>query len=144
MASYFRGYPGGGKRGGQPKGNRPGQSVREDHIAVQTGTVQETTIRPLGRRRSAAGNKINVLSFKGQDQVTSAVVTGKAGCYVRRLARRRRYAVKRAGGKLANTLAPSTKQRPHLPQPLPKAETEFAGRDRRGTEARSTPKELPG
>ena len=51
-------------------------------------------------RRSAAANKINVLSFKVRSQATSAVVTGKADAMLADspvVA----YAVKQSGGKLA-------------------------------------------
>ncbi len=68
-------------------------------IAVQTGTVQETDDLPA-RQAKCGDNKINILSFKGQDQATNAVVTGRA---VAMLADSpvTAYAVKQAAGKLA-------------------------------------------
>ncbi len=68
-------------------------------VAVQTGTVQQTDDLPA-RQRQCGDNKIKVLQFKGQDQATSAVVTGKADAMLADspvVA----YAVQQSGGKLA-------------------------------------------
>jgi polar amino acid transport system substrate-binding protein len=90
-------------------------------IAVQTGTVQETEDLPA-RQAKCGDNKINILSFKGQDQATNAVVTGRA---VAMLADSpvTAYAVKQASGKLA-PLGDVYESAPYG-YVLPKDQTEF-------------------
>ena len=91
-------------------------------VAVQTGTVQETDDLPV-RQKQCGSDKINVLQFKGQDQATSAVVTGKADAMLADspvVA----YAVKQSGGKLA-TLGEIYEAAPYG-YVVPKEETEFA------------------
>ena len=98
MVSYFSAGTQWATAAGNPDGfdidNACGKT-----IAVQTGTVQETDDLPA-RQAKCGDNKINILSFKGQDQATNAVVTGRA---VAMLADSpvTAYAVKQAAGKLA-------------------------------------------
>ncbi|WP_152360579.1 ABC transporter substrate-binding protein [Microlunatus speluncae] len=98
MVSYFSAGTQWATAAGNPDGfdidNACGKTV-----AVQTGTVQETDDLPA-RQAKCGDNKINILSFKGQDQATNAVVTGRA---VAMLADSpvTAYAVKQAAGKLA-------------------------------------------
>ena len=98
MVSYFTaGHPV-GNRQRQPQGDRPGQCVREDRRGPEPTRFKRPTTCRCGRR-SAAADKIKILSFKRQDQATSAVVTGKADAMLADspiVA----YAVKQAGGKL--------------------------------------------
>lgn len=46
-------------------------------VAVQTGTIQDEDDLPV-RQERCADNPINILQFEGQDQVTAAVVSGRA------------------------------------------------------------------
>ena len=83
-----------GNAGGIDPENACGKS-----IAVQTGTVQETEDLPA-RQKKCGNNEIKILSFKGQDQATNAVVSGKADAMLADspiVA----YAVKQSKGKLA-------------------------------------------
>ena len=89
---------------------------------MQTGTVQETDDLPA-RQKKCGANKIKVLSFKGQDQATSAVVTGKADAMLAD-SPVAAYAVKQSAGKL-DTLGDIYEAAPYG-YVLPKAETEFA------------------
>ena len=91
-------------------------------LAVQTGTVQETDDLPA-RQKKCGADKIKILSFKGQDQATSAVVTGKADAMLAD-SPVAAYAVKQSGGKLA-TLGDIYEAAPYG-YVLPKAETDFA------------------
>ncbi|GAA1848048.1 ABC transporter substrate-binding protein [Microlunatus capsulatus] len=91
-------------------------------IAVQTGTVQETDDLPA-RQEQCGDDKIEVLQFKGQDQATSAVVTGKADAMLADspvVA----YAVKQSAGKL-ETLGDIYEAAPYG-YVVPKEETGFA------------------
>ena len=107
------------------EGNPKGVSVEDPcgkSVAVQTGTVQETDDLPA-RQKKCGSNKIKVLSFKGQDQATNAVVTGRADAMLADspvVA----YAVKQAGGKL-ETLGDIYEAAPYG-YVLPKGETQFA------------------
>lgn len=91
------------------------------NVAVQTGTVQETDDLPV-RQKKCGSNKINILSFKGQDQATAAVVSGKADAMLAD-SPVAAYAVKQAGGKL-ETLGKVYEAAPYG-YVLPKNETEF-------------------
>lgn len=97
MVSYFSAGTQWATLAGNPKGfdlNSPcGRTV-----AVQTGTVQETDDLPA-RQAKCGDNKINILSFKGQDQATNAVVTGRAEAMLAD-SPVTAYAVKQAAGKL--------------------------------------------
>ena len=98
MVSYFSAGTQWATAAGNPKGvdadNACGTTV-----AVQTGTVQETDDLPV-RQKQCGADKIKILSFKGQDQATNAVVTGRADAMLADspvVA----YAVKQSAGKLA-------------------------------------------
>lgn len=68
-------------------------------IAVQTGTIQDEDDLPV-RQERCADNPMNILQFEGQDQVTAAVVSGRADAMLADspiVA----YAVKQSGGKLS-------------------------------------------
>ncbi len=89
---------------------------------MQTGTVQETDDLPV-RQKQCGENKIKILQFKGQDQATSAVVTGKADAMLADspvVA----YAVKQSAGKL-ETLGEIYEAAPYG-YVVAKEETEFA------------------
>ena len=121
MVSYFSAGTQWGTAAGNPKGIDP-ENACGKIVAVQTGTVQETDDLPV-RQKKCAADKIDVLSFKRQDQATSAVITGKADAMLADspiVA----YAVKQSGGKLA-TLGDIYEAAPYG-YVLPKAETEFA------------------
>lgn len=80
-----------------PKGIDP-ENACGMTIAVQTGTVQDEDDLPV-RQEKCGDNKINVLQFEGQDQVTAAVVSGRADAMLADspiVA----YAVKQSGDKL--------------------------------------------
>ena len=121
MVSYFAA----GTQWATAEGNPKGVSVEDPcgkSVAVQTGTVQETDDLPA-RQKKCGSNKIKVLSFKGQDQATNAVVTGRADAMLADspvVA----YAVKQAGGKL-ETLGDIYEAAPYG-YVLPKGETQFA------------------
>ena len=121
MVSYFSAGTQWGTAAGNPKGIDP-ENACGKIVAVQTGTVQETDDLPV-RQQKCAADKIDILSFKRQDQATSAVITGKADAMLADspiVA----YAVKQSGGKLA-TLGDIYEAAPYG-YVLPKAETEFA------------------
>ena len=75
MVSY---YPPGpvGTAQGNPKGVDPNNPCGKT-VAVQTGTVQQTDDL-AARQKKCGSNKITILPYKGQDQVSNAVVSGKA------------------------------------------------------------------
>ncbi len=121
MVSYFSAGTQWATAAGNPKGIDP-ENACGKIVAVQTGTVQETDDLPV-RQKKCGDNKIKILSFKRQDQATSAVITGKADAMLADspiVA----YAVKQSGGKLA-TLGDIYEAAPYG-YVLPKAETEFA------------------
>lgn len=97
MVSYFSA----GTQWATPKGNpkhiNPDNACGKN-VAVQTGTVQETDDLPV-RQKKCGSNKINILSFKGQDQATAAVVSGKADAMLAD-SPVAAYAVKQSAGKL--------------------------------------------
>jgi polar amino acid transport system substrate-binding protein len=98
MVSYFSAGTQWATAKGNPKGIDPANACGKN-IAVQTGTVQETDDLPV-RQKKCGANKINILSFKGQDQATAAVVSGKADAMLAD-SPVTAYAVKQSGGKLA-------------------------------------------
>ena len=121
MVSYFSAGTQWATAAGNPEGididNACGKT-----IAVQTGTVQETDDLPA-RQKQCGADKIKILEFKGQDQATSAVVTGKADAMLADspvVA----YAVKQSAGKL-ETLGDIYEAAPYG-YVVPKEETEFA------------------
>jgi polar amino acid transport system substrate-binding protein len=122
MVSYFSAGTQWATTTGNPKGIDPANACGKT-VAVQTGTVQETDDLPA-RQKKCGADKIKVLSFKGQDQATSAVVTGKADAMLAD-SPVAAYAVKQSAGKLA-TLGPIYEAAPYG-YVLPKAETDFAG-----------------
>jgi polar amino acid transport system substrate-binding protein len=122
MVSYFSAGTQWATATGNPKGIDPANACGKT-IAVQTGTVQETDDLPA-RQKKCGADKIKILSFKGQDQATSAVVTGKADAMLAD-SPVAAYAVKQSGGKLA-TLGDIYEAAPYG-YVLPKAETDFAG-----------------
>jgi polar amino acid transport system substrate-binding protein len=121
MVSYFSAGTQWATAAGNPEGidaeNPCGKT-----IAVQTGTVQETDDLPA-RQKKCGADKIEILQFKGQDQATSAVVTGKADAMLADspvVA----YAVKQSAGKL-EALGDIYEAAPYG-YVVPKEETEFA------------------
>jgi len=121
MVSYFSAGTQWATASGNPKGidadNACGKTV-----AVQTGTVQETDDLPV-RQKKCGADKIKILSFKGQDQATNAVVTGRADAMLADspvVA----YAVKQSAGKL-ETLGDIYEAAPYG-YVVPKDETGFA------------------
>lgn len=76
MVSYFNAGTAWAAAKGNPKGIDPENPCGKT-IAVQTGTTQDEDDLPV-RQEKCGDNKINVLKFDGQDQVTAAVVSGKA------------------------------------------------------------------
>jgi len=121
MVSYFSA----GTQWATLKGNPKGVDIDNacgKNIAVQTGTVQQTDDLPL-RQQECGTNKINILSYKGQDQATAAVVSGKADAMLAD-SPVAAYAVKQSGGKL-ETLGEVYEAAPYG-YVLPKQETEFA------------------
>lgn len=120
MVSYFSAGTQWATLAGNPKGVDPANACGKT-IAVQTGTVQETDDLPA-RQKKCGADPIKVLSFKGQDQATSAVVTGKADAMLAD-SPVAAYAVKQSAGKLA-ALGDIYEAAPYG-YVLPKAETEF-------------------
>jgi polar amino acid transport system substrate-binding protein len=121
MVSYFSAGTQWATAAGNPEGIDADNACGKT-IAVQTGTVQETDDLPA-RQEQCGDDKIEVLQFKGQDQATSAVVTGKADAMLADspvVA----YAVKQSAGKL-ETLGDIYEAAPYG-YVVPKEETGFA------------------
>jgi polar amino acid transport system substrate-binding protein len=76
MVSYYSAGTQWGTAKGNPKGVDPNNPCGKT-VSVQTGTVQQTDDL-AARQKKCGANKITVLPYKGQDQVTNAVVSGKA------------------------------------------------------------------
>jgi polar amino acid transport system substrate-binding protein len=76
MVSYYSAGTQWGTAKGNPKGIDPNNPCGKT-VSVQTGTVQQTDDLPV-RQKKCGANKITILPYKGQDQVTNAVVSGKA------------------------------------------------------------------
>ncbi|MET0695378.1 MAG: transporter substrate-binding domain-containing protein [Propionibacteriaceae bacterium] len=120
MVSYFSAGTQWATATGNPKGI-DSENACGKNIAVQTGTVQETDDLPV-RQKKCGDNKINILSFKGQDQATAAVVSGKADAMLAD-SPVTAYAVKQSAGKL-EALGDVYEAAPYG-YVLPSAETEF-------------------
>jgi polar amino acid transport system substrate-binding protein len=121
MISYFSA----GTQWATAKGNPKQVSAANacgKNIAVQTGTVQESDDLPA-RQKKCGANKIKILSYKGQDQATAAVVSGKADAMLAD-SPVAAYAVKQSAGKL-EPLGGVYQAAPYG-YVLPKAETAFA------------------
>jgi len=97
MVSYFSAGTQWATAKGNPKGVDPAKPCGKN-IAVQTNTVQETDDLPV-RQKRCGSNKINILSFGGQDQATAAVVSRKADAMLAD-SPVAAYAVKQSAGKL--------------------------------------------
>jgi polar amino acid transport system substrate-binding protein len=98
MVSYYSAGTQWATAAGNPQGIDPAKACGKT-VAVQTGTVQESDDLPV-RQKQCGADKIKILSFKGQDQATNAVVTGRADAMLADspvVA----YAVKQSAGKLA-------------------------------------------
>jgi polar amino acid transport system substrate-binding protein len=98
MVSYFSAGTQWASATGNPKGVDPNNPCGKT-ISVQTGTTQETDDLPV-RQKKCGTNKIKILSFQAQSDVTTAVVTGKADAMLADspvVA----YAIKKSAGKLA-------------------------------------------
>jgi polar amino acid transport system substrate-binding protein len=122
MVSYFSA----GTQWATTKGNPKGVDIDKPcgkTIAVQTGTVQESDDLPIRQKECDPSEKINILSYKGQDQATAAVVSGKADAMLAD-SPVAAYAVKQSGGKL-EALDDVYEAAPYG-YVLPKDETEFA------------------
>jgi polar amino acid transport system substrate-binding protein len=121
MVSYFSAGTQWATAADNPKDIDPDNACGKT-VAVQTGTVQETDDLPV-RQKKCGADKIKILSFKGQDQATNAVVTGRADAMLADspvVA----YAVKQSAGKLA-TLGDIYEAAPYG-YVVPKDETDFA------------------
>jgi len=121
MVSYFSAGTQWATAAGNPEGIGVDNACGKT-IAVQTGTVQETDDLPA-RQKQCGDDQIEVLQFKGQDQATSAVVTGKADAMLADspvVA----YAVKQSAGQL-ETLGEIYEAAPYG-YVVPKEETQFA------------------
>jgi polar amino acid transport system substrate-binding protein len=121
MVSYFLAGTQWATLKGNPKGVDPDNACGKT-IAVQTDTVQDTDDLPA-RNKKCAGNEIKVQRYQGQDQATSAVVSGKADAMLAD-SPVAAYAVKQTGDKL-ETLGDIYDAAPYG-YVVPKAETEFA------------------
>jgi polar amino acid transport system substrate-binding protein len=121
MVSYFSA----GTQWATPAGNP--KDVTLDNpcgktIAVQDKTVQQEDDLPARQARCGV-NKINILPFEGQDQVTAAVVSGRADAMLAD-SPVTAYAVKQSAGKL-DVLGDVYEAAPYG-YVLPKEQTEFA------------------
>lgn len=121
MVSYFNAGTQWAAATGNPKGIDPNHACGKT-VAVQTGTVQQTDDLP--KRQAACGaNKIKILPFRGQDQATAAVVTGRADAMLAD-SPVAAYAVKQTHGKL-ETIGGVYDAAPYG-YVVPKSETDFA------------------
>lgn len=76
MTSYFTAGTQWATQDGNPKKIDPDKACGKT-VAVQTGTTQELDDLPV-RQKKCGSNKIKILHFDGQDQVTATVVSGRA------------------------------------------------------------------
>nr|WP_239579068.1 ABC transporter substrate-binding protein [Microlunatus panaciterrae] len=97
MVSYFSAGTEWATQAGNPKKVDPNNACGLK-VAVQSKTVQEEEDLPV-RQAKCGKNKINILPFSGQDQATSAVVSGRADAMLAD-SPVVSYAVKQSGGKL--------------------------------------------
>jgi polar amino acid transport system substrate-binding protein len=121
MVSYFAAGTQWAAGAGNPKGVDPNNPCGKT-IAVQDKTVQQEEDLPA-RQAKCGDNKINILPFEGQDQVTAAVVSGRADAMLADspvVA----YAVKQSAGKLE--LLGNVYDAAPYGYVVPKEETEFA------------------
>jgi polar amino acid transport system substrate-binding protein len=121
MVSYFAAGTQWATAAGNPKGVDPNNPCGKT-IAVQDKTVQQEDDLPA-RQAKCGDNKINILPFEGQDQVTAAVVSGRADAMLADspvVA----YAVKQSAGKME--LLGNVYDAAPYGYVVPKAETDFA------------------
>lgn len=76
MVSYFEAGTQWATAAGNPKKIDPDNACGKT-VAVQTGTTQALDDLPV-RQQKCGANKIKILQFDGQDQVTATVVNGRA------------------------------------------------------------------
>lgn len=122
MVSYFNAGTQWATAAGNPKGVDPENPCGKT-IAVQTGTIQDEDDLPA-RQERCAQTPMTILQFEGQDQVTAAVVSGRADAMLADspiVA----YAVKQSEGKLS-ALGDVYDAAPYGIV-VPKDQTEFAG-----------------
>jgi polar amino acid transport system substrate-binding protein len=122
MVSYFSAGTQWATAAGNPKGVDIDEPCGKT-VAVQTGTVQAEDDLPIRQADCDPSEQIKILSYKGQDQATAAVVSGKADAMLAD-SPVAAYAVKQSGGKL-EALDDVYEAAPYG-YVLPKQETEFA------------------
>lgn len=120
MVSYFSAGTQWATRAGNPKQVDPDNACGKT-IAVQTGTVQEEEDLPA-RQAKCGDNKIKILPFKGQDEATAAVASGRADAMLADLPVTV-YAASQSAGKL-ETLGEQYDAAPYG-YVLPKDQTDF-------------------
>jgi len=100
MVSYFSAGTQWASATGNPQGIQPDSSCGKK-VAVQQGTVQVTDVTARSKKCTAAGKPaITIDQYQGQDQATSAVVSGKDDAMLAD-SPVAAYAVKQTNGKLA-------------------------------------------
>jgi polar amino acid transport system substrate-binding protein len=123
MVSYFSSGTGWAVAPGNPKKVDPLKPCGVN-VAVQKGTTQEQDdMAPKVKACAAAGKPVNLQIYAGQDQVSAAVVTGKADAMLAD-SQVTGYAIKQSGGKM-QAVPPVYGTAPYG-YAIPKAETEFA------------------
>jgi len=123
MVSYFSSGTGWAAAPGNPKKVDPLKPCGLN-VAVQKGTVQEQNDMPAKVAACAkAGKPVTLQVYGGQDQVSAAVVTGKADAMLAD-SQVTGYAIKQSGGKMA-AVPPVYGTGPYG-YVLPKADTAFA------------------
>jgi len=123
MVSYFSSGTGWAAAPGNPKKVDPLNPCGVN-VAVQKGTVQEQTdMPPKVKKCAAAGKPLTLQIYAGQDQVSAAVVTGKADAMLAD-SQVTGYAIKQSGGKM-EAVPPVYGTGPYG-YVVPKADTQFA------------------
>jgi polar amino acid transport system substrate-binding protein len=122
MVSYFSAGTQWATAAGNPKGVDIDEPCGKT-VAVQTGTVQAEDDLPIRQADCDPSEQIKILFYKGQDQATAAVVSGKADAMLAD-SPVAAYAVKQSGGKL-EALDDVYEAAPYG-YVLPKEDTEFA------------------
>jgi polar amino acid transport system substrate-binding protein len=123
MVSYFSSGTGWAAAPGNPKKVDPLKPCGLN-VAVQKGTVQEQNDMPAKVAACAkAGKPVTLQVYGGQDQVSAAVVTGKADAMLAD-SQVTGYAIKQSGGKMA-AVPPVYGTGPYG-FVVPKASTQFA------------------
>ena len=123
MVSYFNDGTQWATAPGNPKKVNPASPCGLN-VAVQKGTVQEQNDMPAKVAACAkAGKPVTLQVYGGQDQVSAAVVTGKADAMLAD-SQVTGYAIKQSGGKMA-AVPPVYGTGPYG-YVLPKADTAFA------------------